>query len=408
MKILYFHQHFTTPNGSGGTRSYEFAKHLVNQGHQVTIITGKFKDGDTGLKNSFINGKREGVVEGINILELNIEYSNKNNFINRSLKFLLFSLRGIFISLTKEYDIIFSSSTPLTASIPGIFSKIFRNKPFIFEVRDLWPELPKEMGVIKNPIILYLLNILEKISYSQADTLIGLSPGIVDGIKKKLKKSKPVYLVPNGCDEKLFKDKKKYLLEECLDEKDFNVVYSGTHGLANGLDVVIDAAEILKDKKISKIKFFLIGEGKEKINIIKKSKLKDLENVIFLPNQKKIHLIGLLKKSDLGLQILRNIPSFYYGTSPNKFFDYLSAGLPVLTNYPGWIADMIVENEIGFISKPDNSKDLALKIFEAYEDKFKNKKKIASIKLASKFSRKKLSSEFEKILLDTLSPKKHD
>ena len=126
MKILYYHQHFSTPKGSTGTRSYEFARKLIKNGHSVTIVCGSYWIADTGLSGEFVNGKRSGVVDGINILELKLGYSNANSFIRRAVIFLRYSFEGIKIALKSDYDLLFATSTPLTAAIPGIFSKLIR------------------------------------------------------------------------------------------------------------------------------------------------------------------------------------------------------------------------------------------------------------------------------------------
>src|SRR5437764_119402 len=147
MKVLYFHQHFSTPGGSTGIRSYEMAKALIARGHEVVMICGRYHGGKSGLDGPFIRGKRKGIVEGIKVVEFDLAYSNDDSLIKRSKLFLLFAFRSVALALTAQCDLIFATTTPLTAGIPGIFARWFRMKPFVFEVRDLWPELPKAMGV---------------------------------------------------------------------------------------------------------------------------------------------------------------------------------------------------------------------------------------------------------------------
>src|SRR5690625_174799 len=185
MKILYFHQHFSTPLGSTGIRSYAMAKRLVEEGHHVTIVCGSPATGNTGLSGPFRRGMRTGIVDSIEVIEFDLRYSNTDGFVKRAITFLRFAFRSIWLALTKRYDLVFASSTPLTAGIPGIFARWLRRKPFVFEVRDLWPELPREMGVIRNPVALTLMSMLEWISYRSAYRLIGLSPVIVAGIVRR-------------------------------------------------------------------------------------------------------------------------------------------------------------------------------------------------------------------------------
>ena len=402
MKVLYFHQHFTTPEGSGGTRSYEFAKNLVANGHQVTLVCGSYEGGHTGLEGLFKDNIREGEIEGIRVIELNIPYSNKDSLLRRSRKFINYSLRSLSIVLKTDFDLLFSTSTPLTAAIPGIFSKIIFKGKFIFEVRDLWPELPKAMGVIENPVLIFLLNSLEKIAYKSADGLIGLSPGIVEGIKSKSDRSKKVVMIPNGSDLNLFNsfqtsDYVKALNE--IEESDFIAIYTGTHGKANGLHVLAEAARELKERNNHKIKIVLIGDGSEKITLLDYKDQNQLDNLIFIPPLPKNKLGSWMTRANIGLQILSNIPEFYYGTSPNKFFDYLSSDLPVLVNYPGWVADIIEKEKIGYYADPEDSFSIVDRLEEAYECRNNPKFSLSSLEVArNNFDRKKLFLHFQDFL----------
>lgn len=397
MKILYIVQHFNTPLGSAGLRPYKMAKALVDSGHEVILVCGSYSGGNTGLNGAFNKGFRKGIVDGISIIEFDLPYSNNLNFIKRLLIFIKFSLKTIKLSLTIKYDIIFASSTPLTVSIPGIFAKWFRNKTFVLEIRDLWPELPKAMGVIKNPIILGLISFLELISYKSANRLIGLSSGIVKGIEKRGIHRSKIICIPNGCDIDIFT--KNINIENRpvpFDKNDFLCIYSGTHGVANGLDSIIHTAEILKILNVGDIKFILIGSGKNKDQLIKNAKDRNLSNIIFLSPVNKNELSELLSISDIGLQILANVPAFYNGTSPNKFFDYLSAGLPVLCNYPGWIEELISNNNCGVSVKPDDPNDFAQKLIYLKENKILlNEMSINSFNLAKvSFNREYLSKKW--------------
>lgn len=359
MHILYFHQHFSTPQGSAGTRSYEMARRLVERGHSVTMVCGSYGQGTTGLDGAFKRGKREGKVDGIRVIEFNLAYSNADGLLKRTALFALFALRSIVIALGESYDLVFATTTPLTAGIPGIFAKLIRRKPFIFEVRDLWPELPKAMGVIKNPLVLALMSALEWASYRSADRLIGLSPGIVDGIVKRGVSKDAVAMIPNGCDLALFAAPVAAWRPEGVREDDLMAIYTGTHGKANGLSAVLDAASELKRRGVDHVKIVLVGTGKEKPALKARAEGEALGNVIFLDAVPKVKLAGLMAAADVGMQLLANVPAFYYGTSPNKFFDYIASGIPVLCNYPGWLAEMITLHQCGFAVSPDNPKAFA-------------------------------------------------
>lgn len=369
MNILYFHQHFSTPKGSTGIRSYEMAKRLIHHGHNVTMVCGTYGGGETGLESEFIGGKREGVVDGIRIIEFDLAYSNSDGFLKRSMTFVKFALKSIGLAFTEKYDVLFATTTPLTAGIPGIFARWLRGKPFVFEVRDLWPELPKEMGVIKNPIILGLMSLLEWASYRSANRCIGLSPGIVEGIKKRGVPTDKIAMVPNGCDLSIFTQPSEPWRPEGVTQEDLMAVFTGTHGMANGLDAVLDAATELQSRGRNDIKLVLVGQGKLKPQLEAKAQEMQLNNVVFHPPVNKQKLAGLMASADVGMQVLANIPAFYYGTSPNKFFDYISAGLPVINNYPGWLAGMIEDSQCGFTVAPENPQAFANALEQAADNR---------------------------------------
>ncbi|WP_322981958.1 glycosyltransferase family 4 protein [Pseudomonas sp. C11] len=392
MKVLYFHQHFSTPKGAVGIRSYEMARRLIARGHQVTMVCGSYGGGDTGLVQSFVGGKRRGHVDGIDIIEFDLAYSNSDGFLKRAMTFFTFAMRSIGLALTERYDLVFATTTPLTAGIPGIFARWLRGKPFIFEVRDLWPELPKAMGVIRNPLVLWAMSILEWASYRSAHRLIGLSPGIVDGIAKRGVARDRIALIPNGCDLGIFAADVEPWRPEPVKASDLLAVFAGTHGVANGLDAVLDAAAELKRRGRDDIKLLLIGSGKLKPALQARVSDEDLGCVIFHEPVNKVRLAGLMASADIGLQILANVPAFYFGTSPNKFFDYIAAGVPVLNNYPGWLAGMIRDNGCGFAIAPDDPSVFADALEQAVQDK-------SAIKEMGRKGRELAVREFDRDLL---------
>ena len=369
MKVLYFHQHFNTPSGIVGIRSYQMAKALIHQGHEVTVVCGSYDGGKTGLTEPFVCGRRRGVVDGIEISELDLAYSNVDGFIKRALTFWNFALRSIGLAFTEKYDVLFATTTPLTAGIPGIFARWLRGKPFVFEVRDLWPELPRAMGVIRNPLVLSAMSILEWASYRSAHRLIGLAPGIVKGIAARGVRPERIVMLPNGCDMDIFSIRVEPWRPAEVRSTDLLALFAGTHGIANGLDAVLDAAVELKRRGRDDIKLLLVGQGKLKVELQVRAQREGLDNVVFHEAVNKTRLAGLMAATDVGLQILANVPAFYYGTSPNKFFDYIASGLPVINNYPGWLAEMINENRCGFVVSPDRPAAFADALEKAASDR---------------------------------------
>jgi glycosyltransferase involved in cell wall biosynthesis len=370
LRILYFHQHFSTPRGATGIRSYEMAQALLRHGHEVTMVCGSYSGSKTGLDTPFRRGRRSGTVDGIRVIEFDLAYSNADGFLKRSWTFAKFALGSIGLTLGEHYDIAFATTTPLTAGIPGIAARWLRRKPFVFEVRDLWPELPRAMGIISNPVVLKLMSMLEWASYRSAHRCVALSPGIAKGIERLGVSGERVALVPNGCDLEIFRAPSiAPWRPDGVRDKDLMAVFSGTHGTANGLDAVLGAARVLKQRGRNDIRLVLIGDGKQKPALMERATRDGLDNVVFHGSVDKARLAGLLASSDLGLQCLANVPAFYYGTSPNKFFDYIAAGLPVLNNYPGWLAGMIEERECGFAVPPDDPLAFAGALERAADDR---------------------------------------
>ncbi len=404
MEVLYFHQYFSTPEGASNLRSYEMAKALVRRGHNVTMVCASTSRAKTGLTGEFKAGRRTGTYDGINIIEYELPYSNHDGLLKRSVTFFRFALRSIKVALTRKYDLVFATSTPLTAGIPGIVASFVRRKPFVFEVRDLWPELPREMGVIKSPLVLKAMDVLEWVSYHSAKRCIGLSPGIVEGIKRRGISEKNITLIPNGCDFDIFTPSEGQRVKvDGIAEEDFVAIFAGAHGLANGLHAVLDAANELKKRQRSDIKILFVGDGKLKPALKQRAEKEGLNNCIFMDTVPKEKIAALQGAADVGLMILDNVPAFYYGTSPNKFFDYIATGLPVLNNYPGWLADMIHQNESGIAVPPSDPRKFA----DAFEyladnpDELVKMGKNARLLAKREFDFKNLSRKFVEWLEDT-------
>lgn len=393
MKILYIHQHFATPATGGGTRSYEFALKLIEKGHEVKMVCGETSKFDIPIVSKNI---KSGIIDSIPVIQICVPYSNSNGYMKRTLSFIRFAFGSTKLAMKEDYDLIFATSTPLTVGIPGILAKIFRRKRFVFEVRDLWPELLIAVGV-KNPFIIFCLKFLERTSYRFADACIGLSPGICDGIRKYTKRKKPIVMIPNGSDLELFYPIDNRTLE-LIDVKDTDVVcvYAGAFGFANGLDAVLKVAKCIKLIGRKDIFFLFIGNGKQKDKLIEIAKTEELDNCFFFDSVPKSKLNTIIASCDIGLMVLLNKEGYYYGTSPNKFFDYIASGLPVINNYPGWIADIITKNQLGEVVAPDNTDAFADAIIKMADNSQIRVKYGANARAFAEreFSRKDLATKF--------------
>ncbi len=355
MRLLYFHQHFATPQGATGTRSYEFARALIARGHQVTVVCGAHAQSGLELPYDAERGWHRGDVDGIDVISLPLAYANRDSLLRRGWTFLRFALRSVRLALQLDYDLAFATSTPITAVIPGLAAKWFRGKPFVFEVRDLWPELPRALG-LRNPFVLGGMSLLEFLGYRSADACVGLSPGIVEGIRARADERLPVAMIPNGCDLEVFHPAKRARLAlPGVGPQDFVAGFTGAHGVANGLDALLDVAAELKRRGDARVKLAFIGDGKEKERLAALAAERGLSNCLFYAPVPKAELGAITASLGCGLMVLKDVPAFYRGTSPNKFFDYLAAGIPVVNNYPGWLAGLIREHECGIVVPPGDA-----------------------------------------------------
>ena len=242
-----------------------------------------------------------------------------------------------------------------------------RGTPFVFEVRDLWPELPRAMGVVRNPLVLAALSGLEWLSYHSADACIGLAPGICEGIAERGVASERILSIPNACDLDLFQPlpqgetkQPELIADLSLPPESFVAAFTGAHGLCNGLDAVLDTASVLKEWGRHDIHLLFIGDGRCKPSLEQRAANESLDNCYFMPPIPKSELAQILSKSvHAGLMVLEDVPAFYRGTSPNKFFDYLACGLPVINNYPGWLSEIISEENVGIAVPPRSPEEFA-------------------------------------------------
>ena len=402
MHVVYIHQYFSTPQGGYGIRSYEWAKKLIATGHKVTMITAANTVSRLDERLKYEKGKDSVDIDGIHVKLIKAFYSNEMNLLQRALAFFRFANSTYKDILAAKPDLIFATSTPLTVGLPAKKAAKKLGVPFVFEVRDLWPELIFALGAMKNPLARkYLIN-MEHSIYRAAKHIVALAPGIKDGITRTGYPEKNVSVIPNCCDLDLFLPKPPDALEpEYGQPGDIRFVFTGAHGKANGLDAVLDGIAELKRRNKKGVHFVFIGTGSEKEWLEQRSVDEGLSDYItWVGRIVKTELAELLPRFDVGMMILTNVPEFYYGTSPNKFFDYISSGLPVLNNYPGWLADMITENKCGLLSKPDDPVDFADTVEKFCESKELRKKMgIAARKLAeAEFSRGKLGDEFVRVV----------
>jgi glycosyltransferase involved in cell wall biosynthesis len=354
MHVAYIHQHFVTRSGTAGTRSYEMARRLIAAGHRVTMICGE----SAVARLEFKTNERVAAftVDNIRVLCVREPYASQMVAARRALAFGRFARAAQRLVAGLDADLVFATSTPLTVGLPGMKGARRLGVPFVFEVRDLWPELLIAVGAVRNPLLKWYLERMERRIYRAADRIYALAPGIRDGICRTGYPLERVLLIPNCCDLDLFRPDARGPLDAKFGAPDeFRLVYAGAHGTFNGLDAILDAVAELQRRAVSGVRFVFIGAGREKPRLMARCAREGLQPYVsWIEPMPKEELARVIASMDVGLMTLANRPEYYYGTSPNKFFDYIAAGIPVLNNYPGWLADMIREHRIGEVVPPDD------------------------------------------------------
>ena len=352
MHILYIHQYFKTPEESGATRSYWFAKKLVEEGHQVTMITSTM---------SLNTRSREELIEGIRVIYLNNKYSQHLSSLQKIWSFSKFFFKSFIKACSiKNVDLVFATSTPLTVGATALAVKWFKRKEYVFEVRDLWPEFPIQIGAVKNKLLIRVLKKLEKTIYINAKHIIALSPGMEDGILACNIDPNKVSMIPNMSKPDLFypRNKSMRIIEQLnIDEKKLNVIHFGAMGVANGLEYLLDVARLAQEQQCTHIHFYIVGDGATLPKLKKTAEELKLTNVSFPGHYNLFEMSEIVNCCDVSLVSFKDLP-ILYTNSPNKLFDSLSAGKPIIVNSGGWTKDLVEKYKCGYYVNPNNSQEL--------------------------------------------------
>jgi glycosyltransferase involved in cell wall biosynthesis len=347
MIIIYLHQYFNTNDMPGSTRSFELSKRLVENGHKVFLITSK-RDSHQIQKNGWTKEN------GIDVYWVPVSYSNKMSFLRRILSFLSFSIKSLKVALSIDADIIYATSTPLTIAIPAIIYSKIKSKPMVFEVRDLWPELPIAVGALNSSFSKFLAFYLEKLAYKNSKRIIALSNGMKKGIIKKGYPANQITVITNLSNTSVYDRIDKtmdlgIIIDNYVPQPlDKLVIYTGAFGHVNDVKYLIKVAGELKNIN-DNIKFIIAGEGVESENISSIAKdLKILDNSVFIIDPLEKSKIPLLySKSSVVSSLFINLKELW-NNSANKFFDGLAAGKPIMINYSGWQRSLLEKHNAGF------------------------------------------------------------
>ena len=412
MHILYLHQYFATRKGMTGTRSYEFARYLVRKGHRVTIMTSGLANREFPVPENKQYAEYE--TEGIDIIAIAAAYNDPQvgtdmSGMQRMFKFYQFAWSACRTGKSLlAPDVVFATHTPLTIGLAGNILGQYFKVPFVFEVRDLWPDALVNIGAMKNPLAIWWLERMAKKIYTGAKHIVALSPGMKKGIIRSGVSADKVTVIPNASDLDLFSpdiDGSAERLRLGLGDK-FAAIYFGAMGLANGLDYVIEAARISTERGNNKIIFVLHGSGGKRADLEKMAREYELTNVIFsnlVPDKEQVARI--VAGCDVCLTIYRAAKEHTW--SPNKMFDALAAGKPVLINVPGWLGETIDSNNCGRCidaKRPQMLVD-AMEELAADPELCRKMGKNARELAEREFDRTKLADHLEKVLIEAVSKK---
>ena len=384
VKVLILHQHYKTPQSGGAIRSYYLAKALVDQGIRPIVITGH---NDVYQVDN---------TEGIEVHYLPISYDNRFGFLARGTAFIKYIVAATRLAEKfKDADLCYAISVPLTVGIVAMRMKRKFNIPFIFEVGDLWPDAPVQMGFVKNYFFRQFLYSLEKQIYHSAQSIVALSPPIKSAIDAKVP-GKKIQVIPNMADTDFYNPEEK---DPALERKfkvqgKFVISYVGALGVANGLDYFIECVNKSRKAELP-IHFLLCGDGALRDRLKRNADHLGLHNLSFVDFVDRDGVKEVLNVTDACFICYKNVPILETG-SPNKFFDGLAVGKLIIVNFGGWIRKEIEEAQCGIYVDPRNPDDFVTKIrsFLSEDKRLRHFQQAARELGERKYSRKLLSKEF--------------
>lgn len=403
MHILLIHQAFAAINEPGGTRHHEIARFLVERGHKVTVIASaiSYLTGDKG-KTAIPWKQVETDDLGVTIIRAYTYRALHKSFIHRIFSFLSFMFSSFMIGFSiKDVDAVWGTSPPIFQGGTAWALARLKRAKFLMEIRDLWPEFAVAVGVLTNPLLIKAAEIFERFLYKHADQLMVNSPGFIQHIESK--GGENLILVPNGADTTMFDpaaDGAVFRAQHGLENK-FVALYAGAHGMSNDLGIVLQAAQELADQPEIAIAF--VGDGKEKANLQQQAASLNLPNVYFVPPIPKAEMKAALAAADACIAILKPI-EMYKTVYPNKVFDYMAAGRPLVMAIDGVARAVVDKAGAGIFAEPGNPDALAAVIRQFAADPIKAREMglAGRAYLEQHFNRNILAAQLETLLLNLI------
>ena len=391
LRILYIHQYFRTPTMTGGTRSYEFAKRLVTSGHDVQMITAD-NEGLHGRRGRWTKTNED----GIDVHWLRLRYNNKLPYRRRVAAFARFAVAAAGKARRLGGDIVFATSTPLTVALPGAYASRTLRIPMVFEVRDLWPELPIAMKALRRPMLVRAATWLERFAYSRSARIVALSPGMGDGVARTGYPKDRIEIIPNSCDNDSFacspSEGRRYLMDRAPGITNQVISYTGTLGRINGIGYLVKIAAAMQ-KIDASISFVIAGDGLEADQIRAEAVEAGVlgKSLWMLGRVPKLDIPKILAGSAAVTSLFIDLPAMW-NNSANKFFDGLAAGRPIAINYQGWQAELLERSKAGIVLPASDPEDAAARLKEFLSSKLR-------LEEASTAARRLAEQQFDRDLL---------
>ncbi|GIE75255.1 glycosyltransferase WbuB [Actinoplanes philippinensis] len=397
MHIVYIHQYYCNPQMTGGIRSYEQARRLVARGHTVDVITTDITPGARKL------GWTTTVEDGVTVHWFRVPYHNSMSYARRLRAFAEFMVLAAAKATRLRADLVFATSTPLTVAVPGVIAAKLRRVPFVFEVRDLWPEVPIEMGALRNPVMRRAAGGLASFAYRNAEEVIALSPGMAAGVTAR-RPGTPTTVIPNAADLDLFRTDPEEVrrfraAHDWLGDRPL-IVYTGALGAVNGVDYLVRALHTAT-RVDPDLRLLIVGHGKEwEPTRALAAELGLLDRVVHMwekvPKSRLPLILGAATMSSSTVRPIRGL----WDNSANKFFDALAASRPIAINYGGWQADLLRETGAGLVLDPVDTESAGAALGRHLRDEvwLKQARDAAHRLAVERFSRDLLFEKFEAVL----------
>ena len=408
MKIVYIHQYFNTPDQGGSSRSYEFARRLAQAGHEVHMITTE-RSGTDGRR-----GWQVTEMESFTIHRVNVPYAKTMSFRRRVGSFLDFAFRAGPRARALRGDVVFATSTPLTVAIPAIYATALRRTPMVFEIRDLWPEMPIALGILTNRLGIQAARALEHLAYRRSESIVALSEGMKAGVVAAGIDPSRISVIPNAADLEPFGAVERPAVAQWVAKNPHlrgkrMVLYCGSLGKVNGVSYLVDVAKHAQELD-DQIVFVTVGTGNDVEEVTAYAARAGVLNRNFFhyaPIAKR-EVPVLFAASSIALSLFVPVPEMA-ANSANKFFDSLAAGRPIAINYGGWQKDEILAHSVGLVLPPRDPAEAARLLIQAvHDDSWLAQTGAAARSLAErKYSRSLLAAKLLSLLEEAVGQHRH-